>query len=111
MIYRINDIAKMIHKLAIEKGWWEHDRNIGEILSNIHAEVSEAWEEYRSGKSIECYFCDEYGKPEGFFVELADVIIRILDLCAKHDVDIEQIILEKHEYNKTRPYKHGGKIA
>ena len=25
------------------------------------------------------------------------------------EVDMEQIILKKHEYNKSRPYRHGGK--
>lgn len=24
-------------------------------------------------------------------------------------IDIEAAILQKHEYNKTRPYRHGGK--
>ncbi len=55
--------------------------------------------------------CDSYviGKPEGIPIELADVIIRILDYCAFAGIDIEEAIQIKHEYNKTRPYKHGGK--
>jgi hypothetical protein len=33
-----------------------------------------------------------------------------LDYCGKQGIDIEAIIKEKHEYNKSRPYKHGGKV-
>lgn len=39
--------------------------------------------------------------------ELADVIIRILDMAEAKDWNIAKAIIEKHEYNKTRPYKHG----
>lgn len=52
-------------------------------------------------------FADE--KPEGIAVEMADCIIRILDWCGKEGIDIDRIISTKHEYNKSRPYRHGGK--
>ena len=29
--------------------------------------------------------------------------------CGKEGIDIEEAISFKHEYNKTRPYRHGGK--
>lgn len=48
-------------------------------------------------------------KPEGIAVEMADCIIRILDWCGKEGIDIDRIIKIKHEYNKTRHYRHGGK--
>ena len=48
-------------------------------------------------------------KPEGVAVELADCVIRILDYCGHAGIDIEEAIRIKHEYNKTRPYRHGGK--
>lgn len=48
-------------------------------------------------------------KPEGVAVELADAIIRILDYCGYAGIDIEEAIAIKHEYNKSRPYRHGGK--
>lgn len=50
-------------------------------------------------------------KPDGYLVELADVIIRIFDEVGSRGLEKEfvEILLEKHEYNKTRPYKHGNK--
>ena len=51
----------------------------------------------------------EREKREGVAVELADCMIRILDYCGHAGIDIEEAIRIKHEYNKTRPYRHGGK--
>jgi len=48
-------------------------------------------------------------KPEGIPIELADVVIRIFDLCGYYNIDLEHAIEEKMTYNKTRPHKHGGK--
>jgi len=45
----------------------------------------------------------------GVAIELADCIIRILDYCGAKGIDIDDAIKQKHEYNKTRSYKHGGK--
>lgn len=49
-------------------------------------------------------------KPEGIAVELADCIIRILDWAGKEGVDMDAIIRKKMAYNRTRPYRHGGKL-
>lgn len=49
-------------------------------------------------------------KPEGIAIEMADCIIRILDWCGRENIDIEKMIEIKHKYNKSRPYRHGGKL-
>ena len=48
-------------------------------------------------------------KPEGIPSELADVVIRVFDMCGYFGIDLEDAISEKMEYNKNRPYKHGNK--
>ena len=48
-------------------------------------------------------------KPEGVGSEFADTIIRILDTCENHGINILAEILEKMNYNETRAFRHGGK--
>ena len=42
-------------------------------------------------------------------VELADVILRTLDLMAALGVDVDAVVMAKHRYNLGREYRHGGK--
>lgn len=120
----LNDLRDEVHKLAVEKGWWEGVnspfdamRLIPEKIALIHSELSEALEEYRidPGESVDSLFergaYYASGKPEGFCIELADAIIRILDLCGALGLDIEAAVNRKHHYNKSRPHRHGGKRA
>ena len=93
----INTLVKQAYETAKSKGWHDEPRETGTALALIHAEVSEALEADRKGDS------------EHFAEELADVIIRIFDLCGEKGIDLEKAILNKMAFNKTRPYKHGGK--
>lgn len=119
----MNEWAKEIHENAVAHGWWESDRGLPEILMLIVSELSEALEEYRNGdpkpgaiENMHYYSGGGYvaskptaccKKPEGIAVEVIDALIRILDWCGKEGIDVEALVREKHEYNKTRPYKHG----
>lgn len=89
----------------------EENENMAEKLALIHSEISEALEEIRAGRGIdEVYFSDK-GKPEGFLVELADAFIRICDIAgSRSNANFEEIVKMKHEYNKSRPHKHGKKF-
>ncbi|MBE6784160.1 MAG: hypothetical protein E7536_09145 [Ruminococcaceae bacterium] len=99
-------MAYEIHQNAKAHGWWDEERSFGEIIALCHSELSEALEAYRNGETMEW---NNNGKPDGMAVEMIDCVIRIFDYLAKENVDIERIITEKHRYNISRPYKHGGK--
>lgn len=119
----LKKLAKEIHDMAVNHGWWELDRSFGEVIALCHSELSEAFEEYRNGhEPTEMYYSskDEVGKPvysplagkpEGVPSELADCIIRILDYCEHVGIDIDEAIQIKMKYNESRPYRHGGKRA
>ena len=107
----INDLQERIYKNAVDHGFWEKRKGFGDTIALIHSEVSEAFEEYRNNHAPnEIYYLpDNPDKPEGISVELADVIIRILDWAESEGVNMQQVILTKMAYNETRPYLHGGK--
>lgn len=49
-------------------------------------------------------------QPSGVLIELADVIIRIADWCGQEGWELEEAVKLKMEWNKTRAYRHGGKL-
>lgn len=104
----LNDWADEIHENAVDHGWWDEDRSFGEIVALCHSELSEALEAYRLDLPME-YIQNDTGKPDGVAVEMIDCLIRILDWCGKEGVDVDEVLTRKHAYNKTRPYRHGGK--
>ncbi len=99
-------------------GWAINDvKEIPEKLALVHSEVSEALECYRDAQ-ISDLGAVEYEedsnnqlKPIGFPTELADIVIRVMHLAAFLDINLEQVITEKLNYNETRGFRHGGKRA
>ena len=105
----INELVEIAHNNTVNHGFWEKERNFGEVIALMHTELSEAFEEYRHGRGLNETYYENGTKPCGIPSELADVVIRIFDFCGGNDIDLEKIIQEKMEYNEKRPYKHGDK--
>lgn len=107
----IKEWQKAVHEVAKDHGWWDRPNDIGRQITNMHGELSEAWEEFRGGRPLDYMYYSGGTKPEGFGVELADCVIRIMDTCEANGIDLEKMIELKNEYNKTREWRHGGKLA
>ncbi len=126
----INELSQQIHANAKSKGFFDEPKNIGEMLCLIHSEVSEALEADRKGHdaTLVGFDNDMEGWPEdysqypqrfkntfeqciknSFEDELADVMIRVLDLAAYKGIDMERHIALKMKYNSMREHKHGKK--
>lgn len=125
----INKLAKEVHKGNVIRGFYQDDKNIGEMLCLVHSEVSEALECDRkdqytgvgvfSSKQVLEFLGDvpdekfklhfEMNVKDTFEDELADIVIRVMDLAEYKNIDLEAHIKAKMKYNSMRPYKHGKK--
>lgn len=96
-----------VHRNAAEHGWWEGERNDGELIALCHSELSEMLEGLRAGNGPSDKLGGlNYSQAEE---EAADVVIRLMDMCQARGWDLAGAIVEKHRYNCDRPYRHGGK--
>ena len=121
------------HSTAKEKGFWETERNVSEMLMLIVSELAEAQEALRKNhysekqiskqlhgdihlditdeefvfQSIAWKEAFETHVKSSFEDEIADVAIRLFDLCGGLGIDLEKHIELKMKYNSMRGYKHG----
>lgn len=92
---QINELVKEAHDNAKSHGFWDNPREFGTLIALIHSELSEALE------------ADRHGDRAHVAEEIADVFIRMADLCGGLGIDIERAIRDKMHLNKMRPRLHG----
>ena len=131
-IKAINEASIDIHANAVTKGFWrmkiERERFF-EILANPSkmaidlcedakrhntlamlmltvTELAEAAESVRCGDPVD----DKIPEFSNTEIELADTVIRIMDICAARGYRLGEAIVVKHNFNQGRPYMHGKKL-
>lgn len=92
MIEGFRTLQREVHTLAREKGFYTPPRSDLESLALVASEVFESIAAVKSDKLAE---------------ELADIVLRVMDYAEFKQLDLAAAILNKHQFNKTRPYKHG----
>lgn len=107
----LHTLSKEVHATAKKKGWWNTRVDFLKGLMLVVTELAEAAEKFRQHWDLKKIIIGDNGKPRGVPIEMADVVIRIMDLCEGYGIPLAKAIEMKIEYNKTRPYRHGGKKA
>lgn len=100
----LNELGAVIAKINEENGWvlltresWGETHHVPAMLALIHSEVSEAVEAWREDEG------------EHFAEELADVVIRVLDVATGLGIDMDVAVAQKLAKNRQRAHRHGGK--
>ena len=100
----LQTLAEEIRDINRANGWditeprhWGSKYKIPCVLALIHTEVTEAMEAFRNDDG------------ENFAEELADVLIRVLDLAPAITDDFDAVVRAKLEKNRNRGFRHGGK--
>jgi hypothetical protein len=106
----IEELIEQSHAQAVTSGWWPEGAwpSVADCVNNFAGEISEAWEEYRAGR-MELWWSQTERKiktttrnwlppfssnpaamiangckPEGFWVEIADLVIRLCDTAGAY---------------------------
>lgn len=124
---KISELQEVVHQNAKDKGFYDNpNQNFGEKCMLIVSEVSEALEAHRKSKfaDLNAFALSKSSSSElsdkGWFNvsfvsnvkdtvedELADALIRILDLAGWLNIDLERHVALKIEYNAGRERLHG----
>lgn len=100
-------LQRWITAWAVSKGWLVpgQPRELLHQLMLVVSELSEACEAHREGNPK----CTRPNMGEFSHVEeeLADAVIRILQIAGEHNFRVVDAIIAKMEFNETRPVKHG----
>lgn len=98
----LKQLGKLVTAINRANGWYDTERPFDADVALLHTEVSEMYEAFRKN--------NWNGLKDSVQDELADVFIRLLDTCARYEVNLYEAFTRKCYENSRREYRHGGKI-
>jgi NTP pyrophosphatase (non-canonical NTP hydrolase) len=119
----LTPLSEVIFEGNKRNGFWNEPRNLGELLMLITSELAEGLEADRKKRrevstrhldtllkmkddaEFKTYF--QTNVKDTLPDELADALIRILDMCGGMNIDISKHVFLKLKYNSMRGHKHG----
>lgn len=106
---RVKELCRIAHTESRRNGWYDEERNLGEMIALIHSEATEMLEALRkldaNGEIKPSEKIPEFSKLEE---EAADLAIRLADFSEHTGLRLEDAISAKLAFNRTRGYRHGG---
>lgn len=114
----LDELAIEISEINVSNGFWRSDLEdavqIAVKLALVTSEVSEALEVNRLDLSTPDQLTGTAGMTMGqsidFTEELADIVIRVLDIAGFYGLPIGDALVAKVEKNRDRPYRHGKRL-
>lgn len=105
----INELRDLCHQRAVEKGF-VNEQSIRGMIVSIALMITELVEAIEAVRSNNYQDFNVGWQKDTMEDELADTVIRIMDFCGAHGIDIGWQIEKKLEYNLQRPYRHGKEV-
>lgn len=107
----LKDLGNRSTELARQKGFGSEDSQAMSVcrIALMHQELSEMLEAVRKPSSADGKppMSDKVPQITLEAEEAADLFIRLSQYCTIRGINLDLAVDLKHEYNKTRPYKHG----
>ena len=97
----LNEISKQSHRIATENGLLEGYPDIKSLKEATADKLEEEVWEFRTSSPSDKFSKDSEQS------EIADIILILTTYCHAAGYDIEKIVLDKMQFNATRPYRHG----
>lgn len=103
---KLNEFAKDVRRNSEAHGFSSINEDPLQITAWMYKEVMELFDEFLSYTRPKETRYGADGKPEGVPSEIADIVLICMIMAEQYGIDLEAAIIEKHEFNKTRPYLH-----
>lgn len=89
-----------------EEGGVVDEHRFTEAIAYCHMDLSKVIEESNTKYHVSYYYYRGDNNPKGVPAALADLLLRIFRICCYFDIDIESVLLEKHELYKKSSMEH-----